>query len=291
MKVLLAVIEELCTFAYRALSGALPYMESSPPTDVSVSRSAIQIQHPSPLTPKLTEHSAYKSQRISAYVKRQQGLSTLKTGYQYFIGAQEVYFYPDPVVAFDGAMHELAYGQSVRLVALQGRWAQVRLGGQLGWIFKDVLRENANSVYPRFEDNEIYVSDHFETIKLRMCIDDAFGGGRGAFPLMAPEYIQYKLQQIHKSIEWDDKHSRIAGTWQRKLRGHLGIHIGITPKTDSVMEYSIDDRGYQAFVEAVFPDGSIHITQIGKDDESQYTNEMLNQSQWKELRPVFIDVL
>jgi len=296
MKVLLAVLEDLFLFVYHALSGAVPYKDKTRPAEVVTTSklplNPAQIQYPSPDVLKLEKSNANETHRSPQDTSEENKLpDSFKIGYQYFVGEADVFFYQDPVIAFDGALRELVYGQSVRLVQLQGRWAQVRLGGRLGWVFKDVLRENANSVYPRFEDDEMYDAHHFETRKLRMCIRDTFGGGRGGFPLMAPEYIQYKLQQKHKTIAWNEEHSRIAGTWQRKLRGYTGIHIGITPKTESILEYSMDDIGYQAFVEAVLPDNSIHITQIGKSGSSQYTDEMLTEAQWKELRPVFIDVL
>ncbi len=290
MKVLLAVIEDLCIFAYRALSGSLPYTSSS--TAQTVINTHKQLFHPAPSTPKLSESITTVSQKNrSSQEEAVTSVGALIAGYQYYIGVPKVYVYQDPVISFDGALRCLAYGQSVRLVALRGRWAQVRLAGRLGWVLKDVLAEDKNTVYPRFVDGELYDAEHPETGKLRMLIDDMFGGGRGAFPLMPPEYIQYRLQEKHRVIDWGDTRQRIAGTWQHKLRGRTGVHIGIHPKTISIMEYTIDDMGHLAFVEAVFPDSSIHITQIGKKEDSQYSDQMLTQEQWKELRPVFIDVL
>ena len=66
--------------------------------------------------------------------------------------------------------------------------------------------------------------------------------------------------------------------------------MGVTPKTESVMEYIVDDIGHLAFVEAVFPDGSMKITEIGKFDDNAYTEGILASDQWKELRPVFIEI-
>jgi len=83
---------------------------------------------------------------------------------------------------------------------------------------------------------------------------------------------------------------RIPGTWQRKLKGGIGVHIGIAPKTESIMEYIVDDVGHLAFVEAVFPDGSMNITEIGKYNDSTYTEDTLQSEQWKELSPVFLEI-
>ena len=286
MQVLIAVIDDLFQFVCKAFSGAVTY-DSDNVTTGSVAESDCvldsyqktlqKIQGEPERVPVLTSGTTISSEAF-------------RVGEQYFIGVIGTYFYQDPVLAFDSALKRLEYGKSVRLMALQGRWAQVRLAGIVGWVFKDALVLQIDDVYPRFTQEVQYNAEHPETIKLRACIDDEFGGARGVHPLSAAEYIHYKLKQKQRLIDWGDIRMRIPGTWQRKLRGGFGIHMGIISKTESVMEYVMDDVGHLAFVEAVFPDGSIKITEIGKLDDHAYTETVLTPDQWKELRPVFIEV-
>lgn len=284
MQVLIAVIDDLFQFVCKAFSGAVPYTPPLNKTLDSYQQVLQKIQGAKSVTatPAPVAHSLVHAVDTS---------EMFRISEQYFIGVIGVYLYLDPVIAFDNALRRLEYGTQVRLVSLQGRWAQVRLAGVVGWVFKDALVLQADDVYPRFAPDIEYDAQHTETVKLRACIDDAFGGARGEHDLSAAEYVHYRLQQKKRAIDWVGARMRIPGTWQRKLRGRSGIHIGVTPKTESVMEYVVDDIGYLAFVEAVFPDGSIKIQQIGKLDDISYTEETIQPEQWKELQPVFIIVV
>jgi len=295
MQVLIAVIDDLFQFVCKAFSGAIPYTQN-----ITKKSNFSQVKPESALDSY--QKTLEKIQNTSALVSVPQSVpSTIpkvtdtteafRTGEQYFIGVIGTYFYHDPVLAFDNALKRLEYGMQVRLVSLQGRWAQVRLAGVVGWVFKDALVLQSDDVYPKFTSDISYDAQNPETVKLRACIDDLFGGARGEHDLSAAEFVQYQLQQKKRFIDWGDIRMRIPGTWQRKLRGKTGVHMSITPKTESVMEYVVDDIGHLAFVEAVFPDGSIKIAQIGKMDDISYTEETIQPEQWKELQPVFIMVV
>jgi len=283
MQVLIAVVYDLFQFVCKAFSGAIPYV--SVPQQVKLldtyQEKLQQIQNPSPSSIKLPKATISPSIMVD---------DAFRIGDQYFIGVIGTYFYQDPVLAFDSALKRLEYGTSVRLVSLQGRWAQVRIAGAVGWVFKDALVVQINAVYPSFVSGIRYDAQHPDTVKLRACIDDEFGGARGDHVLSPAEYVYYRLKQKKRLINWGDIRLRIPGTWQRKLKGSLGIYISIAPKTESVMEYIVDDIGHLAFVEAVFPDGSMNITEIGKFDDNSYTEGILQPEQWRELRPVFIEV-
>lgn len=210
-------------------------------------------------------------------------------GSLYFVGINKAYLHTDPVVAFDVVLGELSYGDQVRVLKLGGRWAYVKAEDKEGWIFKDALREQAKDVFPAFEEGKLYDAANEETKKLRLCIHDMFWGDKSSLLLTDAEYVAYKLLRKGRSLPWTAERPRTPGTWQKKLRGKQGVHIGITPKTDSVMEYVIDDIGYVAYVDAVFPDESIKLTAVGLIDEGVYSETTLGKEQWKELRPVFIE--
>lgn len=278
MKVLIAVVDDLLVFARSALFG---------------SQSVVLQDSKEIVLPKKT----YKDIPEEAVVKtnhepKKQFVSEalLHAGEQYYVGTVDALLYADPAIVFDNVVHTLAYAQSVRLLQMQGRWAQVRIAEKVGWVLKDVLCSAARDVFPDFSSDEIYSSEHEQTAKLRACIADEFGGARGEFSLTPEEYVHYKLQQKKRTIHWGDERSRHAGTWQRKLKGKSGIYNHIHPKTDAVMEYVIDDVGHLSFVEAVFPDNSIKVSEILSEGVSEYRERTLVSEEWKELRPVFITV-
>jgi len=277
MKVLIAVVGDLFQFARDGVLGTSGDKDvlsiSSTDTTQIVQTQTVTVKNLPPATEsKITEEP-------------------FRINEQYFIGSIGMYLYTDPVVAFDNTIRVLAYGQQVRLLKLEGRWAQIRVDDTIGWIFKDTLQLQADAVYPTFVEDEEYVATHSTTVKLRACIDDEFGGARGELSLSSAEYVHWLLMKHKRPLPWTSRINRIPGTWQTKLRGVTGVHIGISPSTYCVMEYIIDDVGHVAFVEAVFPDDSIKITQVGQDDNPIYTQEIITTQTYRELRPVFISLI
>lgn len=273
MQTLLAVIDDLWQFAYESLFGF---------RHPSVAVSKQQIQARLPLTPAIVEPPLF------TFTQPNNG--NLRSGAQYFIGEEHAYLYSDPVIGFDTALTTIAYGQTVLLQKVGGRWAEVLYQGTNGWILKDVLRERREDIHPQLQPGVQYLAHDSETIKLRACIGDAFGGARAGLPLSGAEYVTYRLSLAKRLIEWPTDGPRIPGTWQKKLRGLPSIHQSINPQTGTIMEYVIDDVGYVAYVDAVFPDKSIKVTAVGAPEEGTYTEEVLTQEEYKELRPVFIEV-
>ncbi|MCR4286353.1 MAG: hypothetical protein NUW00_05660, partial [Candidatus Kaiserbacteria bacterium] len=69
------------------------------------------------------------------------------------------------------------------------------------------------------------------------------------------------------------------------------VHVGVVPKMGSIMEYISDaDTGHLAFVEAVFPDDTISVSEVNFPDSGIYNERELSKDEWKELKPVFIAV-
>jgi len=275
MQTLLAVIDDLWHFAYQGLFGVRSV------TQLDRER---EVQGLLPLTPPADSADATATP-ISAHDHH-----VFRTGGQYFIGELETYLYSDPVIAFDTALTKISYGQSVLVKKLGGRWAEVLFGEQPGWVLKDVLRERREDIHPQLMLDQVYGPGNPETIKLRACIDDEFGGARANLPLAPAEFVTYKLQQAKRSIVWPADGPRVSGSWQKRLRGQVGIHISIVPATGSVMEYIVEDFGYLGFVEAVFPDSSIKVLQVGIPEDGQYSERVMTKEEYRELRPVFIEV-
>lgn len=278
MKVVLAVIDDLFQFARASLFGVFSVSEETRIGKYEATNDPHNTSNPQ-------THFLLKE-----YAGALESSNTFVQGDQYFVGIENVYLYTDPVISFDTACMTLPYGSKIRLLKFGGRWAQVRFAATEGWVLKDVLKDNATDVFPQFITGVYYDASNTETVKLRLCISDEFGCAASDVPLTSAEYVVYALQKHKRYISWSNERPRIAGTWQRKLRGRSGIHIGVSPKTETIMEYIIDDIGYVAYVEAVFPDGSIKLSSIGLYAEGQYDEEVMTKEQWRELRPVFIEV-
>ena len=285
MRLLLAVLDDLFSFAYTALFGV--YFEKTSGTEIKAPSDFVMREYQTPqLTlpgtefPKDDDQEVISSQTIDFHV-----------GVGYFIGVPEVFLYIDPVVSFDSVLSKLTYGEMVYVSKFGGRWAQVETTAGAGWIFKDALREQATDVFPVLIEGELYDATEPQTEKLRLSITDSFGGGSAGVLLTDVEYVTYALLKKQIQINWPTKRPRIAGTWQQILRGRIGIHIGISPKTDAVMEYSIDEVEHICYVEAVFSDETIKVRGVGLLEEGVFTIMTLDKQQWRELRPVFIEVV
>ena len=87
------------------------------------------------------------------------------SGVLYFIGEEHVQLYADPVVAFDVVIRDIPYGEQVRLLKLGGRWGSIRYKDSEGWVFKDVLREQARDVLPFLEEGIVYDAENNESKK------------------------------------------------------------------------------------------------------------------------------
>ncbi len=197
-----------------------------------------------------------------------------------------------PRLDFDVKISTLPYGTAVTAVSYEGGYVKVFKNEVEGWIKKDCLHPVKESVWPVLRNGVRYDGANAELRKLRLCIGDMFTAGEINLPLQAVEYIVFRLAHDHRYIQWPDVRPRDPGAWQWILRGSLGIHASVVPVTDSVMEWLANDGfGRLAYVEAVHPDQSIEISLVGLHQAGLYETIRLTSGEWRELRPVFIEVL
>lgn len=286
MRLLLAVLDDLLSFARTAFFGELFEKRDIALLKIEGISSAVIDHRTTQLA--LPGHDFSLEQEATDVASLPS--TNMAVGASYFIGTPDAHLYVDPVVSFDGIVQTLAYGEMVTVSKFGGRWAMVQVGNIEGWIFKDALREQVTDVFPILVEDIVYSFDNPQTQMLRMCIRDSFAGGVAEVPLTDVEYVTYALSKRNISITWPTVRPRVAGAWQKILRGKHGIHIGITPKTDTVMEYAVDDIGHVCYVEAVFSDETIKVRGIGLLEEGVLSVLMLGKEEWRELRPVFIEV-
>lgn len=193
------------------------------------------------------------------------------------------------VVAFDSRVGTLPYGSEIIVSVVEGKSAYVTHGSTVGWVMGSDFTYNRDEVFPRLDSGKVYTAESTETKLIRSHLRDECDGGTLYIPLQATEYMLYELQLRNITPQWPLTRPRLPGSWQGQLKGRPRTHIGVVPKTGTVMEYYTDAKvGMLGFVEAVHPDETIVIKSVGKEREGQYLVETLTEEVWRELRPVFI---
>lgn len=192
---------------------------------------------------------------------------------------------------FDGALVSFPYGSAVTVVSFFGRYARIQRQEIVGWILKDELLQNKSQVWPLLSPKMVYEAMNDSTVKIRYVIEDLFRAGKLSLPLQPGEYIVYRLRQDNRFISWPLIRPRTPGSWQKILRGVRGIHIGITPKTDTIMEWFTEAGvGKLAYVEKVSPDNTLTLSMVGQPEAGLFSATDLAEDVWRELRPVFIEI-
>ncbi len=208
-----------------------------------------------------------------------------------YVGSARAPLFMNPTVEFDGVVNELVYGSMAMVLEEKGRFARVSIEGKEGWILRDDLVDRAAYVYPEFSVGEENNGEDPTTLRVRAVIDDIFHGGESEFSLQAGEYVYYKLVRKGLAIHWPDIHPRTPGIWHSILKGTQGITIGVIPKVGSMIEYThVDEIGHLAYVEAVFPDETIVLSEANYPDRGIYNERTLTKEEWTALNPVFIRV-
>lgn len=206
------------------------------------------------------------------------------------VGESRVYI--RPVLTFDGEGWHAPYGDKVELLEYEGRFAHIRDGVRYGWVLKDDITEDPNDVFPSFNTGEIYSANHPETKKLRTLRGDEFVTRELYLSLQDVEFVSLAIYLKNLQIPFDERRPRMSGNWQNLLKGKPGVMISITPKTNSIIEYTKEDgSGFVGVVNAVEVDETITISGVGRLIEGEYREEVFTRKEWQEWRPVFIQIL
>jgi hypothetical protein len=206
-----------------------------------------------------------------------------------YVGSAKTPLFGSATKDFDTVVTSLSYGTMVMVLEEKGRFSRVAQDGMTGWVLREDLADRAAYVYPEFVVGEENTSQDPNTLRLRACIHDEFHGGETEVPLQAGEYVLYRLIRKGQTVNWPRVRPRTPGRWHTILRGVPGVYIGIVPKTGSVMECTLEnDIGHLAYVEAVFPDERITISEVNNPDNGIYQERTLTKAEWQLLNPVFI---
>lgn len=208
-----------------------------------------------------------------------------------YVGSARAPLFMNPTKEFDTVISELPYGTMVMVLEEKGRFARVSVDGTEGWTLKDDLLDRAAFIYPEFVIGQENDADNPNTYRLRAFIGDLFHGDEADFALQAGEYVYYKLMRKGLRIPWPQVYPRTPGRWHIILKSVPSASIGVVPKVGSIMEYTQPNEiGHLAYVEAVFPDESIVLSEANYPDRGMYNERTLTKEEWTVRNPVFIQV-
>lgn len=200
--------------------------------------------------------------------------------------------YLRPTKEFDSVVDTVAPGTHFETAGYEGDWVAVTHKGRKLWTKRENLVESEAVVHPYFVIREYCGPEDRNTVRLRAIIDDEFNAGRAGLPITTEEYVTYRLTKDGLKLPDVPDRPRLAGDWKLYFRGQLGVHVTVRPKARSVMEYMAEDGGGQlAYVEAVFPDESITISEFGIPEDGYFNERTIAKEAWQALAPVFIQFL
>lgn len=180
--------------------------------------------------------------------------------------------------------------------AIQDRLAGVTVGeGDREYVPTSVLAQKVADVYPSFITGVENSALATNTVRLRSVVHDEFGAGFNQLPLAAHEYVYYKLLRRGVRIAWPDVRPRTPGSWAKILSPVEGVTVDDTPSVGAVMEFALspengEEKSHLAYVEKVFPDQSIAISEANWPARGIYNERVLSSDEWRVFHPTFITV-
>jgi hypothetical protein len=215
-----------------------------------------------------------------------------QSGTIYFVSTQSgARLLHNASMQYDNGLLCLRFGQAVSLKQFVGQYAEVLVFGLTGFVRKEDITPYVATVWPVFVPNTVYEYDALATQLVRTHLNDEFLAGALLLPLQPGEYVSIRLLRDQLVFPWPKVRPRVVGTWHTLLRGVVGVHSGVVPVSDSVMEWVAEDSvGRLAYVDAVLPDDTLKISAVGLVVEGEYTESVVPSAVWREWRPVFISL-
>ncbi len=196
----------------------------------------------------------------------------------------------DPSTGSDNIIAQVPFGAMIVAVSTENDWVHIFYKGMEGYVLLHDLTDRAAYVYPTLTIGEAYEAHDPHTERLRAVISDEFSYGDGDLSLQAEEYVTYKLLRQSMVIPWPVVRPRTPGTWRTLLQDAPSVTISTDPSPRSVIEWQGDTRGHVAYVEAVFPDNTIQISEANYPDRGIYNERTMVESEWRAGNPVFLSI-
>lgn len=188
----------------------------------------------------------------------------------------------------DNVIEHVPYGSMLVALHTNDGWVRVFHKGTEGYMELTDLADRAAYVYPKFTIGEENNAHDPNTERLRAMIEDEFSYGEGEFPLQAEEYVAYKLRRHGFVLAWSHVRPRTPGTWSTITEHMSDTEVSNEPRPRSVMEWKDGERGHVAFVEAVFPDKTVQLSEANWPEDGIYNERVVVKEEWQKLNPSFI---
>jgi len=124
------------------------------------------------------------------------------------------------------------------------------------------------------------------TLKLRAIIKDEFKGGRNKWDLQCTEYAHYKIKQNGIDIKWPVRYGRHGGKWADIFIKYKLYKVTDVPTAGCAMSFreslkgAAYETGHVAYVEKVWPDGSIYLSEANWPGKGKYNERKLTKAVW-----------
>lgn len=200
--------------------------------------------------------------------------------------AKNLRFRSEPSTETGKIIRELGEGQELSFV--DGPWLKVRLGDEEGWVHGDYVQENSQDIASVFKKDIPNLAGDATTALVRRDIGDEYGCGKEGAALQCTEYVTYRiLTKLGIKIKWPVKSGRNGGKWAEILKGKYNVLQ--EPKINCAMSFTtgispdskINEIGHVAFVEDVYPDGSIKISEANWPRNGIYNERVLSKEKWQ----------
>lgn len=193
---------------------------------------------------------------------------------------------------------KLSNGKEVVRLSESGKWYEIEYKSEdnktnKGWVYSDFLvsKNNNLSLNINFPDFKVGIPNFFNdsnTKKVREIINDEFGGDKNKWDLQCTEYVCYKIRNIGIIIKWPVQSGRHGGKWADIFLQFNLYKILENPISECAMCFtaglentSAKDTGHVAFVEKIFDDGSISISEANWPGSGKYNERKLPKSLWQ----------
>lgn len=198
-----------------------------------------------------------------------------------------------PSDAPDG-VESMTKGQEVLFI--DGPWFRVTKDGKTGWVHADYLSEEnsaqtqATQQTPSFIKGQHNQFNSSTTIAIRKIIGDEFGGGVNKWDLQCTEYAMFCVKtKCNIDIQWPVKSGRDGGKWADIFEQNKKYTVLAEPKVNCVAcltevrrkDGTLTKEGHIAFVEEVFPDGSIKISEANWPGNGIYNDRIISKTDWQ----------
>ena len=181
--------------------------------------------------------------------------------------------------------------ERVEMVFLDGPWLKVKIDKQEGWVHADYVSDEAPTLSHAFKISIPNLANDAMTLLVRKEINDEYGGGKNGWELQCKEYATFRVKtKLGVTIAWPVQSGRHGGKWADIFEKHKKYKVLAEPKANCTMSFTMgissnqktNEIGHVAFVEEVYPDGSIRISEANWPRNGIYNERVLTVAEWKD---------